>query len=204
MEHRDNKGNCGLLKSGSVQWMTAGRGIIHSEMPKQEKGVMWGFQLWVNLPAKMKMVEPRYQDIPPEDIPETTLEDGTLVRVVCGEFDGIVGPVKDIVTQPFYYDITLPKGKSIRRSVPEGHTVFAYPFVGSGVFSGKTVKSGTLVIFNEDGEEVEISASEDENVRFLLVGGKPIGEPIARRGPFVMNTYEEIAQTFKDFYSGNF
>lgn len=202
MEHKDNKGNCGLLTSGSVQWMTAGRGIIHSEMPKQENGVMWGFQLWVNLPAKMKMVEPRYQDIPPADIPEKTMDDGVHIRVVCGEFDGTVGPVKDIVTHPFYFDITVPKGKTFRHSIPSGHTVFAYPFIGQGIISGKKVERGTLVIFNDDGEEIEVIA--DEEVRFLLVGGKPIGEPIVQRGPFVMNTQEEIAQTIMDFYSGKF
>lgn len=203
MEHKDNKGNSGLLTSGSVQWMTAGRGIIHSEMPKQENGVMWGFQLWVNLPAKMKMVSPRYQDIPPEDIPEKTLDDGIHIRVICGEFDGTLGPIKDIVTNPFYFDVTVPKGKRFRHAVEIGHTVFAYPFVGQGNFSGKSVSRGSLVIFEDDGQYVEV-ATDTEDVRFILVGGKPIGEPIARRGPFVMNTQEEIAQTFKDFYNGNF
>lgn len=204
MEHEDNKGNKGLLTSGSVQWMTAGRGIVHSEMPKQDKGKMWGFQLWVNLPSTHKMIDPRYQDIPPEDIPIKETADGVQVKVISGTFEDVKGPVKDIVTDPFYFDIKVPSGKSISFPVKDGHTVFAYPFENSGTLGDKRVDDGTLVIFNEEGDLIEAKADDNNHFRFLLVGGKPLKEPIARKGPFVMNTNEEIVKAFMDFYSGNF
>lgn len=204
MQHEDNKGNKGLLTSGSVQWMTAGRGIIHSEMPKQDKGKMWGFQLWVNLPSTHKMIEPRYQDIPPEDIPIKETSDGVQVKVISGTYDGVRGPVKDIITDPIYLDIKVPSGKFFSLPVQDGHTVFAYPIENSGTIADKHVQDGTLVIFNEEGEIIEIKADDDNYFRLLVVGGKPIKEPIARRGPFVMNTDQEIAQAFMDFYQGKF
>jgi len=205
MEHKDHKGNKGNLVAGSVQWMTAGRGIIHSEMPKQENGLMWGFQLWVNLPAKDKMCAPRYQDIPPQNIPEVT-KDGIKVRVIAGEYDGVAGAVKGIATNPTYLDVTLPKGFSFKQSIPQGHTVFAYVFEGEGSFgpneTAQKVPLSHLAVF-EDGEFVEAQANNSD-CRFLLVSGKPLNEPIARRGPFVMNTREELQQAFMDYQMGRF
>lgn len=204
MEHEDNKGNKGTLTPGSVQWMTAGKGVVHSEMPKQDKGRMWGFQLWVNLPSSHKMMNPRYQDIPPEDIPVTKNEDGVQIKVISGSYEGVKGPVKDIITDPLYFDINVPSGKRFSLPVTEGHTLFAYPFENNGTFGNEYVSEGTLVIFNDDGQKIEVKADENEHVRFLLVGGKPLKEPIARRGPFVMNTDEEIVQAFMDYYHGKF
>lgn len=202
MEHRDHKGNQGILEAGSVQWMTAGRGIIHSETPLQENGLMWGFQLWVNLPAKDKMIPPRYQDIPPDRIPKLTREGGIEIRVIAGEADGVQGPVQGIATAPTYLDISLPKGQKYKHTVPEGHAAFVYVFVGEGEFGpeGKLIPSGHLGVL-ADGDTVEVSAPNSA-CRFLLIAGKPLKEPIARHGPFVMNTREEIMQAFLDYQSG--
>jgi redox-sensitive bicupin YhaK (pirin superfamily) len=206
MLHRDSRGNEGELTGGSIQWMTAGRGIIHSEMPRQTEGLMWGFQLWVNLPASDKMREPRYQDIAPERVPEVPSEDGARLRVVAGEAAGASGPVTGIVTEPLYLDVALDEGGRLLQPVPDGHNAFAYVFEGEVTFgedddsASARVASGHLAVL-EEGEAVQARAAEAP-ARFLLVAAKPIGEPVARYGPFVMNTREEIHQAVRDFQEG--
>jgi hypothetical protein len=208
MRHRDHKGNEGHLTAGSVQWMTAGRGIIHSEMPEQHNGLMWGFQLWVNLPAAEKMTAPRYQDIPPEAVPEVTLADGVKIRVVAGESHGVRGPVRGICIDPLYLDVYAPEHVECTLPVQSGHAVFCYVFDGEGVFSEgdsateRPVKARQLAVFS-DGDAVRVNASKSA-VRFLLLAGKPLREPVARYGPFVMNTREEIVKAFEDYQSGRF
>jgi hypothetical protein len=208
MRHRDHKGNEGNLRAGSIQWMTAGRGIVHSEMPQQDDGLMWGFQLWVNLPAAHKMTAPRYQDIPPEDVPEVTLDDGVKIRVLVGESHGVRGAVYGIATDPLYLDVTVPAQANCTLPVQRGHTAFCYVFDGAGAFggsgddAGRSSTRGQLAVFS-DGEVVTVAAAEAP-VRFLLLAGKPLREPVARYGPFVMNTKEEIAQAFEDFRGGRF
>jgi quercetin 2,3-dioxygenase len=203
MEHRDDSGNRGLLTAGSVQWMTAGRGIIHSEMPRQVDGLMWGFQLWVNLPAKDKMTPPRYQDIPPDAIPERTTAGGARVRVVAGEAEGVRGPVKGIATSPLYLDVTVPAGGRFDQPVPAGMTAACYVFDGTAAIGGegaRTVPAGSLAVL-ADGDSVAVSAPSGA-ARFLLLAARPLREPIARYGPFVMTTRDEVAQAFRDFQSG--
>lgn len=204
MQHRDHKGNEGNLRAGSIQWMTAGRGIIHSEMPQQQDGLMWGFQLWVNLPAAEKMTAPRYQDIPPEDVPEVLLENGIKIRVLVGESYGVHGAVRGIATDPLYLDVQVPAQLSCSFPVQRGHTAFCYVFDGGGVFgaSAQPVTRQQLAVLSE-GEVVTVKTAETP-VRFLLLAGKPLNEPVARYGPFVMNTREEIVQVFEDFRRGTF
>jgi redox-sensitive bicupin YhaK (pirin superfamily) len=203
MEHRDHRGNHGLLVAGSAQWMTAGRGLVHSEMPKQEDGLMWGFQLWVNLPASHKMIEPRYQDIPPERIPERRLPDGTRVRVVAGGDGDLAGPVSGIVTDPLYLDVALPPGTRWERGVPAGHACVAYVFEGRVEVGeeGRALEAGELAVL-EGGDT--FACGTPSGGRLLLLAARPLNEPIARYGPFVMNTREEIAQAFADFRAGTF
>ena len=205
MRHRDSRGNQGDLTAGSIQWMTAGRGIIHSEMPRQQDGLMWGFQLWVNLPAAEKMREPRYQDIPPERVPEAAGGPGARVKVVAGRAAGVEGPVRDIVTGPLYLDVSLEAGAVFRQDVPAGHNAFAYVFeeeaeLGLEGGAGTPVAAGHLAVLGE-GDSFEARAA-GRGARFLLVAARPIGEPIARYGPFVMNTREEIHQAVRDFQNG--
>ena len=203
MEHKDHKGHRGSLVAGSVQWMTAGRGIVHSEMPKQTDGLMWGFQLWVNLPAKEKMCEPRYQEFPPEQIPIETLEDGTEVRVIAGRVGGVSGPVTGIVTAPLYLDVTVSPGSRFEQPVPLNHNAFVYVFEGEGRVGGEeVVPSGHLAVCQE-GDAVRVEAGES-GVRFLLIAAEPLVEPVARFGPFVMNTQEELIQAVRDFQGGRF
>jgi quercetin 2,3-dioxygenase len=206
MRHGDNQGNVGLLRPGSVQWMTAGRGIIHSEMPEQEEGLMQGFQLWVNLPAKDKMTKPRYQDIDPEAIPVVERADGTRVKVLVGSFDGVSGPVTDVATDPIYLDITLPAGKSANVPVPAEHNAFAYVFEGSAkIGSGaeaKMVERGQLAVLGL-GDAVTVEGGPDGG-RLILVAGRPLREPVAKYGPFVMNTPDEIRQAIADYQAGKF
>jgi hypothetical protein len=209
MRHRDHMGNQGDLGPGSVQWMTAGRGIVHSEMPRQEQGLMWGFQLWVNLPAKDKMTAPRYQDIPAEEVPEIALAGGGSLRVVAGEAEGAKGPVQGIATAPVYLDVRLPPGAEHRVAVPEGHAGFVYAYEGEGLFggdpsgapdAGKALRAGQLGVL---GAGADLATRAGPNgVRFLLIAGRPLREPIARYGPFVMNTRDEIVQAVEDFRSG--
>ena len=204
MRHRDNQGNSGLLGPGSIQWMTAGRGIVHSEMPEQEEGLMRGFQLWVNLPASDKMTEPRYQDIASKDIPEVELGSGARVRVLSGQFDEVTGPVAGVAVQPLYLDIELPAAASLSPALPELHTAFLYVFEGSLVAGAakEAVNKHELAVLGE-GTEVPL-VSGDDGARMILVAGKSIGEPVARYGPFVMNTREELQQAFEDFSAGRF
>ena len=202
MRHKDNKGNAGLLKSGSVQWMTAGRGIVHSEMPEQTEGLMRGFQLWVNLPAKDKMTEPRYQNIEPEDIPELTIEEGVTVRVVAGEVNGVEGAVNKIAAKPIYLVISLEPDCEFSHKIPENHNGFVYPYEGNFTVEGTFVYKSSLGVLGQ-GTEITIK-SGDQGTKLILVAGSPFNEPVARHGPFVMNTREEIMQAFDDYKNGKF
>ncbi len=204
MLHQDHVGNRGELVAGSVQWMTAGRGIIHSEMPRQQDGLMWGFQLWVNLPARDKMTAPRYQDIPPEKIPEATLAPGVRARVIVGEADRVRGPVQGIATQPLYLDVRMEPRARLLHGLPPGHHAFAYVYEGCAIVGGgdegQTIDAGQLAVLS-DGEQLRV-ATGDAAARLLLLAARPLGEPIARYGPFVMNTKEEIAQAVQDYQRG--
>ncbi|MFC4765548.1 pirin family protein [Dyella koreensis] len=203
MQHGDNHGNRGDLGPGSVQWMTAGRGILHSEMPQQENGLMWGFQLWVNLPAKDKMTDPRYQDIGPERIPVVHPSDGVEVKVIAGELLGATGPVAGITTAPIYLDISVQPGAQLEIPLPEGHSAFAYVFDGSDAqVAGDVLRRSELAVLSK-GTSVRV-AGRDAAARVLLVAGKPLGESVARYGPFVMNTPEEIHEAISDFRAGKF
>lgn len=202
MKHGDNQGNTGLLGPGSVQWMTAGRGIVHSEFPQQEEGLMWGFQLWVNLPASDKLTAPRYQDIQGEEVPEVKLGDGVAARVIAGELGGVAGPVSGVVTEPVYYDLRLAPQATYQLELPEGHNVFVYPYQGDVKVGAdaQLVERGELALLTHGGH-LSVAAADNE-ARFIVVGGRPLNEPIARYGPFVMNTREEIYQAFEDFRAG--
>lgn len=206
MRHGDHLGNVGLLAPGSVQWMTAGRGIIHSEMPEQQDGLLWGFQLWINLPARDKLCAPRYQDIPPERIPEIALEDGGLVRVVAGSFRAHTGPVAAPATAPLFLDIRLPARTMLEIPVPTGHNAFAFTYTGTlNVGAGPTptaVASRELAVLGS-GDSVRFTTGETPGST-LLVAASPLREPIAKYGPFVMNTPQEIHQAIDDFRSGRF
>jgi redox-sensitive bicupin YhaK (pirin superfamily) len=223
VEHGDSLGNRGSLGSGDVQWMTAGRGIIHQEMPKGDPhGRMHGFQLWANLPSSLKMSAPRYQDVAARDIPAVTDDDGTQVRVVCGEFWGRRGPVEGIAADPSYLDVWVPPGRKKTLPVEVTRHAFAYVFEGAGTFrdaSGPqpvmTDRTGdidnavleyardrSLILFDR-GDEVTVQAGE-HGIRFLLVSGKPLGEPIAWHGPLVMNTEGELRQAFRELREGTF
>jgi len=206
VEHGDSMGNKGTISSGDIQWMTAGRGIIHQEMPKgQEDGLMWGFQLWANLPASHKMMDPRYQEIKSNQVPEITQDGGVSVKIICGQVHGVRGPVKDIVIDPEYLDIRVPSESHFTHAVKRGHKAFAYVIEGEGYFDrdrDEMVGPESLVIF-DDGDEVAIS-SEEGPVRALFVSGKPIGEPVAWHGPIVMNTQEELRIAFEEYEKGTF
>jgi quercetin 2,3-dioxygenase len=204
VEHGDSIGNRGVIGTGDVQWMSAGSGIVHQEMPKGDaRGRMYGFQLWANLPAANKMSEPRYRGITSDQIPVVTDEGGAVVRIVAGRVGDVEGPVRDVVTKPGYLDVIVPAGKTFRHRVPREHTVFAYVFEGSGVFGhDREVDSGHLVSFDE-GDVVAVSAKAAP-VRFLLVSGRPIGEPIAWQGPIVMNTDEELRVAFEELEKDTF
>lgn len=203
MQHRDSAGHTGTLRAGGVQWMTAGRGIEHSEMPKQENGLLSGFQLWVNLPSEQKMGKPRYQEYEPEEIPLETRDDGTEVRVIAGTTsEGTTGPVHQIAAQPIYFDVTLPDGAAFEEAIPAGHNAFVYLIEGTLRIGEETVPANTLAVL-ADGDRLSASAETDK-CRFLLIAGKPFNEPVARSGPFVMNTNEEIQQAYTDYRSGSF
>ncbi len=199
MEHKDSVGNQGRLRPGSAQWMTAGRGIVHSEMPKQERGLMWGFQLWVNLPAQRKMIAPRYQDIAPEVIPELALERGRA-RIIAGTVEGKTGPVSGIDVEPLFLDVTLEKGGSLTVPTPVKHNSFV--FVTDGAMrvgsSREEVKKGHLAVLSAG----EVLRLDGEQGRALVLAGRPLGEPVSRWGPFVMNTDDEIKQAIEDYRSG--
>ena len=223
VEHGDSLGNEGTIFSGDVQWMTAGSGIIHQEMPKGEQdGSMWGFQLWANLPKSNKMMTPRYRDIKDKDIPRITTENGTTVKVICGKFQGTTGPVEDIVIEPEYFDITIPPETEFNHMLNPEHTIFTYVIKGSGYFDQERdayahniqgsnyfdfkrdclIRPESLVLY-EKGEGIKIH-TQDELVRFLLISGKPLQEPVAWYGPIVMNTQEELRTAFEEYKEGTF
>jgi redox-sensitive bicupin YhaK (pirin superfamily) len=223
VEHGDSMGNRGVIHSGDVQWMTAGSGIIHQEMPKGGKdGLMWGTQLWANLPASHKMMEPRYREVKSQDVPEVMLEGGIKVKVICGQVKDVKGPVQDIVTDPQYLDITVPRKTSFSFPAKPGHKVFAYVIAGNAYFEKERdaysfdveganyfdfkrdcrIGVESVVLFGE-GDELAIS-TEDGPVRFLLISGKPLGEPVAWYGPIAMNTREELRQAFAEYENGTF
>jgi redox-sensitive bicupin YhaK (pirin superfamily) len=203
MQHGDNKGNRGDLGPGSVQWMTAGRGILHSEMPQQENGLMWGFQLWVNLPSRDKLTEPRYQDIAPDRIPVVHPAKGVTVKVIAGSLGETTGPISGIATAPLYLDIALEAGAGVDIALPEGHHAFAYVFDGSDAqVAGEKLLRSELAVLSK-GDSVRIAGRETP-ARVLLVAGQPLHEPVARYGPFVMNTPEQIHEAIADFRAGKF
>jgi redox-sensitive bicupin YhaK (pirin superfamily) len=206
MRHGDNQGNTGLLEAGSVQWMTAGRGIVHSEMPEQEDGLMWGFQLWVNLPAKDKMTAPRYQDIAPAAIPSVRTADGTAVRVIAGRVGDAQGPVSAVATEPTYLDVALPPGARFEHALPDDHAAFVYVFEGAlAIGAGEkaeTVRRGELAVLGP-GRRAVLAAGAEPG-RAILVAGRPLREPVAKYGPFVMNTDQEIVQAIQDYQAGRF
>jgi len=204
MHHRDHVGNEGELVAGSVQWMTAGRGIVHSEMPRQKDGLMWGFQLWVNLPARDKMTAPRYQDIPPGKIPEVELAPGVRARVIAGEAGGVRGPVEGIATQPLYLDVRMDPRSRATVALAPGHNACAYVYEGRvtlGAGSNAQEVAASRLAALSDGDTLSATTA-GEPARFLLLAAEPLREPIARYGPFVMNTREEIAQAVEDYRSG--
>jgi redox-sensitive bicupin YhaK (pirin superfamily) len=202
MEHRDHMGNHGELYPGSIQWMTAGRGIIHSEMPRQDHGLMWGFQLWVNLPARDKLCPPRYQDIPPDAVPIARPAPGAEVRVLCGEAFGERGPVTGVATQPSYLDVRLQAGVALNVPITAGHNAFCYAYEGSGQVGepAEPLQAGQLGVLT-DGASLSVRA-EGAGLRCLVVAGRPLGEPVARYGPFVMNTPDEIRKAITDYQTG--
>jgi hypothetical protein len=207
VRHKDTLGNSGTIGAGDVQWMTAGRGIMHEEMPQVRPEGIAGFQLWVNLPANLKMTLPRYQNILAAEIPEIERENGVLIRVITGEVDGTSGPVSEIAANPTYMDVSVPAHRTFTQAIPRGNTAFAYVFQGEVQFGNgdakkALVRSPQLVVLG-DGEFVEI-ATGDSPARFLLVSGKPLHEPVARYGPFVMNTREEIEEALRDLRQGTF
>ncbi len=207
VRHRDSLGNQGEIGPGAVQWMTSGRGILHEEMPRRgENGVIYGFQLWVNLPAALKMSQPRYQEISGATIPVYEAE-GLSVRVVAGEYEGVQGPATEIAAQPIYMDVRLAPGKTFEMDIPAGHTVLAYVFEGQALFEssngGISVPSVHMLKFG-DGDRFKIEAAPDNSLRFMLIAGAPFKEPIAPYGPFVMNTQEEIRQALTDLRNGTF
>ena len=204
MRHRDSAGNEGLVTNGGVQWMTAGRGVIHSEMPEQDEGLMEGFQLWLNLPAKDKMMAPWYRDIPAENVPRFTTGEGVTVQVIAGATHGVAGAVQREHTQPLYLDLEIPAGVSVEQPVPQGHNAFFYVYRGEVVVDGKGVGSGRMAILDNapgaDGVRIKALAP----TRLILLAGRPLNEPIAQHGPFVMNTTEQLHQAVDDFRAGRF
>jgi redox-sensitive bicupin YhaK (pirin superfamily) len=207
MRHRDNHGHEGVLVPGSVQWMTAGRGIVHSEMPQQQQGRMRGFQLWLNLPARDKMTEPKYQEFGPDRIPVVTVGAGVSVKVIAGEVGAVKGPVSQPATDPTYLDVALNAGAQYVHELPRQHAAFMYVYegsvrVGAGA-EASVVKTGELVVLSE-GAEVRLAGESTDTSRAILVAGRPLREPVARYGPFVMNTREQLIQAVEDFQKGRF
>lgn len=204
MRHRDSAGNEGLVTNGGVQWMTAGRGVIHSEMPEQEEGLMEGFQLWLNLPASDKMRAPWYRDIPAEQVPRFTLDSGAVVQVIAGSSHGVAGAVQREGTEPVYLDIELPADAELALPIPSGHNAFIYVFRGEAVVGGKGIAQARMAILDNaqgaDGVRIRAAAP----TRLLVIAGRPLNEPIAQYGPFVMNTQAEVFQAVEDFRAGRF
>lgn len=203
VEHGDSMGNKGVISAGDVQWMTAGSGIVHQEMPDgDESGAMHGFQLWANLPATYKMMPPRYRGLTAGQIPRIQLAGGGSAKIIAGEIGEVRGPVQDVVVQPEYLDVTLPPGVEFIHPTRPGDTVFIYAYAGSGDSAGAELKNPTLLLY-DDGDEISVTAG-GQKLSFLLISGSPINEPIAWRGPIVMNTDEEIRQAFKEYAEGTF
>ena len=204
MRHRDSAGHEGLITNGGVQWMTAGRGVVHSEMPEQNDGLMEGFQLWLNLPARDKMSAPWYRDIPNHEIPRFTTDAGATVQVIAGRSHGVEGAVQRAVTEPFYLDIELSAGASFEQHLPPGHNAFLYVFRGEVTVEGRAVPGARMAILGNapDADGVRIQAAGASRV--LLIAGRPLNEPIAQYGPFVMNTQQELQQAVEDFRAGRF
>jgi redox-sensitive bicupin YhaK (pirin superfamily) len=224
VEHGDSLNNQGVIRPGDVQWMTAGSGIIHQEMPKgDKKKLLWGYQLWANLPASHKMMDPRYRDVKQIQIPEVELDSGAKVKIICGQINGVAGPVRDIVTDPEYIDVSLPPHTNFVHPVKPGHTLFAYvmdgkayfdqernPYkyeiIGANYFDFKRecqFSPENIILYERTGDAIVVT-TEDSPVRFLLVSGKPLGEPVAWYGPIVMNTQEELKIAFEEYQSGTF
>ncbi|GFO59515.1 hypothetical protein GMST_18400 [Geomonas silvestris] len=223
VEHGDSMGNRGVIGAGDVQWMTAGSGIIHQEMPKESpSGVMWGFQFWANLPAECKMMAPRYQEVKAAEIPVTTV-DGVQIRVVAGEVAGVRGPVRDVVIDPELFDVSVPAGGVFRHTLADGYTAIAYLLDGEGFFDERRdpfdvemagagwmdlsrrccLGSETVVLYEPEGNEIKVTAA-DRPVRFLFISGKPLKEPVAWYGPIVMNTQDELRVAFDEYAKGTF
>jgi quercetin 2,3-dioxygenase len=224
VEHGDSMGNHGVIGAGDVQWMTAGSGIIHQELPRESPtGTMWGFQFWANLPASHKMMAPRYRDVPAASIPEALLASGVRAKVVSGSLEGVTGPVRDIVIEPELFDVTVPPGMSFEHRVKHGHTIVAYLLSGSGRFDDNNDPSAyefsgigwfdlerscsfgpeTAVLYERDGDGIRVKAGGN-GVRFLLLTGRPLGEPVAWQGPIVMNSREELLLAFDEYNNGTF
>jgi redox-sensitive bicupin YhaK (pirin superfamily) len=200
MQHKDSAGHAGLLENGGVQWMTAGRGVIHSEIPQQEEGVMEGFQLWLNLPAAEKMCAPWYRDFAATELPRTTTAEGVTVTVIAGKSHGVTGAVTRAATDPLYLDLDLPAGAHFVQALPAEHNAFIYVYRGTVAIAGTEVPAGRMAILKNEGDGLVIEALED--ARVILVAGRPLNEPIVQYGPFVMNTQAEIQQTLADYRAG--
>ena len=198
VRHRDHMGNEGYLAPGSIQWMTAGRGIIHEEMPQQEDGMLWGFQLWVNLPARDKMTNPRYQDILPQEIPERAFSAGQ-VRILAGHYEGIAGPVQGIATEPNFFDVRFSQSGTWQHRLKAEHTAFIYVYQGQAKICQESVSTGELGILSA-GDALNVEA--EANTGLLVVAGMPLNEPVVQYGPFVMNTVEEVEQAITDYQAG--
>ena len=212
VDHKDSMGNAGTIGRGDIQWMTSGSGILHEEMPKEPvEGILEGFQLWVNLPKRLKMTEPRYRGVESSQIPKIEHDDGNVIKVIAGEFEGVKGAVTDIYADPTYLDVYIPENSALEIPVKKGHAVLAYVFEGEGVFGnfeldsqekGTAIEATKMVIF-DDGDIMRVYA-DDKPVRFLLISGKPLNEPVARYGPFVMNTKKEIEEAIHDLQNHTF
>lgn len=204
MLHRDSSGNEGLLENGGVQWMTAGSGLIHSEIPQQEDGVMRGFQLWLNLAAKDKMTKPWYKDYQSPDLPKYTTNEGVAVTVIAGSSNGVDGAVQRDNTEPLYLDVHVPAGKSFTTAIPANHNAFMVVYEGKLTVNGTKVEATQLALLANDPATDGISLTANEDCRVIIVAGKPLNEPIVQHGPFVMNSREEIMEAFNDFQAGKF
>ena len=204
MRHRDSHGNEGLLGPGGVQWMNAGRGLVHSELPEQADGLMHGFQLWINLPAARKMSEPGYRDIPASAIPQTTTAGGVTIKVIAGEADGLRGAVQEADTEPLYLDLELPAGATHSLPLPPSHNAFVYVYAGEVTIGGRTVGEQRLAVLGNAPAAAGVTLSTVSGARVLVLAGRPLGEPIAQWGPFVMNSRGEVEQAIDDFRNGRF
>jgi quercetin 2,3-dioxygenase len=202
MRHRDSAGNEGLLGDGGVQWMTAGRGVIHSEIPEQQDGVMAGFQLWLNLPSQRKLCEPWYRDIPSAEIPEYVSDSGVKVRVIAGVSNGVTGAVSREITEPLYLDIHLPAGTTFTTAIPNTHNAFVYVYQGAASILDAQIPAQRMAILHNELSADGVILQAKEDTRLILVAGKPLHEPIAQYGPFVMNTEQEIQDAINDFRTG--